>query len=54
MIRANDLDRWRVVVVGTSLVERWTDKRCVANRETKMCYALVDDLGGVVLNLRDG
>ena len=50
-IRANDLARWRVVAMRTSLLESWPDNRSEAKRETKKCYALVDDLGGGVLGL---
>ena len=51
MIRANDLARWRVVAMRTSLLGFWMDNRSDAKGKTRMCYALVDYLGEVVLDL---
>ena len=40
--------------MGASSVKIWTGNGADAKGETQMCYALVDDLGGVVLDPRDG
>ena len=50
-ILANDLARWWVVAIRTSLLGSWTDNRFDVKGKPKMCYALVDDLGGAALDL---
>ena len=51
MIRANDLARWRVAAMRTSLLGFWTDTRVGTKGKPKMCYALGDGLGGALLDL---